>query len=463
MSRIAWREVPRHILHKETPPIAGTALLQPSDLSRRSEPSPSPHDPRDSPRARTPVPTQRSMHLSNPCVACPVSAGSVRASPIITPRSPQCVSVQPAFHARATIHCLQAPGLLTARTVEKVPVPSLSQAYEGQRKLAARVETALTQLSNEIEALHGKKADLCKRLETFEEQLGRSLRVIPHEQTAAGPETLEHAVTKLDTSSNAIGKDGGTESRLRALEHSVAILQDSCVAHSEALDRALAQGVEMRTELEARLEMALSTGIREQLFAESERIQAKMLKEKRERTDGQMSLQDVMTLQEQALSQVASRSEKGLGDLRANVERLERTWNERMLVCEQRVELPVTTNMIPSIRLGMHGHLQSHANATSMDLHGSSRHGDLEDIMRQHITSQRPLEATMDASAAPTATSAEQVDASCSAGTDSAVVASSQNGELQPPVIAEPAMLQVLHDTGPSTAPLASGSRKIDP
>jgi len=229
------------------------------------------------------------------------------------------------------------------------------------------MESGLSQVQSEIAALHGNRADMCKRLEAVEQQLLErcvpDIRLMEEQKAAeaAGTDVPKHAVTKLESGSSSTGKDSCTEAQLRVLFHSVAILQDSCVAHSEALDRGLAQRAEMQAELEARLD----TAVREQLLAESERIQATLLQEKRERTDGQRSLQTLLTLQEQALSQVATRSDTSLEDIRDSVERLEQLWSERLLDCERRLAVPMKNSTIPLNGLGKDIHVFSRRRASA--------------------------------------------------------------------------------------------------
>lgn len=307
-------------------------------------------------------------------------------------------------------------------------------------RLAARVEAGLSQLQAEVATLHGNGADTCKRLEAVEQKFHeRCMPGIPDEQKAAGPEVLEHGTTKLEIGNSPRGKDDFTDAQFRALLNSVAILQDTCVAHSEALDRELSQRVEMQAHLEARLETALSRGIREQLLVESEGLHATLLQEKRERTDGQRSLQAVLTSQRQAISQVATRSDMDLGAVRAHLERLERFWSTKLLECEGKLAQLILSSMPPPCSgLGARAHLQSHARAASVDPHGFSR-----------CTSPLPFEATMNASATPIATPAEEDVASSSARKERAdrlatidsdianFVASRCSGELQPPDAAE--------------------------
>eukprot|EP00419_Tripos_fusus_P024153 CAMPEP_0172729790 /NCGR_PEP_ID=MMETSP1074-20121228/95891_1 /TAXON_ID=2916 /ORGANISM="Ceratium fusus, Strain PA161109" /LENGTH=295 /DNA_ID=CAMNT_0013557351 /DNA_START=287 /DNA_END=1175 /DNA_ORIENTATION=- len=95
----------------------------------------------------------------------------------------------------------------------------------------------------------------------------------------------------------------------RSLQCSVSILQDTCVSHSEALDRSLADLSGLKEEVKC----SIAEDIREKVFNVAQRVGSELWSERRERIQGQQLLQDTLQSQQELLTQLAAFVDAHLG------------------------------------------------------------------------------------------------------------------------------------------------------
>lgn len=164
---------------------------------------------------------------------------------------------------------------------------------EGLARLTSRVDAALADLQADLARLREgaarDQASCTVRLDTLEQRLGAGER--------------EHATCS---------------SEVRSLERSLAAVRESCTAQAEAFERGLAREAEARSELEK----ALGKDMREQVAVESERVHATVMREMRERMDGQKLLRDEVQFQQQSLTRLTSRVDEAFVELREELPRL---------------------------------------------------------------------------------------------------------------------------------------------
>mmetsp|Transcript_107290 Transcript_107290/g.207884 ORF Transcript_107290/g.207884 Transcript_107290/m.207884 type:complete len:392 (+) Transcript_107290:66-1241(+) len=103
----------------------------------------------------------------------------------------------------------------------------------------------------------------------------------------------------------------------RSLQCSVSILQDTCVSHSEALDRSLADLSGLKEEVKC----SIAEDIREKVFNVAQRVGSELWSERRERIQGQQLLQDTLQSQQELLTQLAAFVDRSLGARSSSTER----------------------------------------------------------------------------------------------------------------------------------------------
>lgn len=177
---------------------------------------------------------------------------------------------------------------------------SMLQVQEGLARLTSRfdsnvgdLQTEVTWLRNEVQA----KADATSACETRLSALERRVNESEEEQAAC-------------------------LSRVRALEHALeqglAELRAAAARQGDELCAGLADEAEARCEAER----MLSKELRDQAASEAERAHAVVMREMRERIDGQKNIRDEVQFQQQALVRLQTRVDEAFVELRAEIPRL---------------------------------------------------------------------------------------------------------------------------------------------
>lgn len=169
----------------------------------------------------------------------------------------------------------------------------MPEVHESLARLSTRMETALADLAQELAELRS------------EAQKERS--------TAAAH--LEQLEQRVDC---AREDHMGTTLRINGLERDFAELRALGASQAECFERGLARESESRQELER----AFSKDLKEQITLETERVHSAVMREMRERVDGQKSVRDEVQFQQQTLTRLNSRLDEIVMELRAELPRL---------------------------------------------------------------------------------------------------------------------------------------------
>lgn len=168
-----------------------------------------------------------------------------------------------------------------------------SEFQESLARLSSRVDTALADLQAELARLRGQG----------------------ERERAAGAEKLEVLELGVGTAKE---ESAACSIRVQVLERDLAELKGVGAAQAEALERGLAREAEARAELER----ALGKDLREQIATDAERVHSAVMREMRERIDGQKSLRDEVQFQQQSMTRLTSRVDEVFVELRAELPRL---------------------------------------------------------------------------------------------------------------------------------------------
>mmetsp|Transcript_85185 Transcript_85185/g.237807 ORF Transcript_85185/g.237807 Transcript_85185/m.237807 type:complete len:581 (+) Transcript_85185:34-1776(+) len=128
-------------------------------------------------------------------------------------------------------------------------------------------------------------------------------------------ERLDEAVVKVRTEVPRLQQEDESQ---RAMLTDMSKEHDALAARVEALERNLIEETESRSELEK----ALGKDLREYVNYELERMRDTVMREMRERMDGQKVLREEMQLQQGSLMRLASRVDESLVELRTELPRL---------------------------------------------------------------------------------------------------------------------------------------------
>lgn len=99
----------------------------------------------------------------------------------------------------------------------------------------------------------------------------------------------------------AAAEFGDSAHEFKSLQCSISILQDTCLSHSEALDRGLAHLSGLKDDVKG----CLAEELREKVCAVAQRVGSQLWAERRERMLGQQLLQDTLQSQQELLTQLA--------------------------------------------------------------------------------------------------------------------------------------------------------------
>uniref|UniRef100_A0A7S4R678 Uncharacterized protein n=1 Tax=Alexandrium monilatum TaxID=311494 RepID=A0A7S4R678_9DINO len=173
-----------------------------------------------------------------------------------------------------------------------------------------------------------QSTSLAARLETLERTVAEVSATCKVQAAALERALAEQRVwceSRLESSEQSLAKAQGSCSgqdleelrsaclqRAEFAEQSATQVRASCVERMEALERTLVQEASARAELRK----AVEKEAREQATQEAERVHAVVLREMRERTEGQKALRDEVQFQQQALVRLASRVDEALMEFR---------------------------------------------------------------------------------------------------------------------------------------------------
>eukprot|EP00927_Polykrikos_kofoidii_P001693 TRINITY_DN10650_c0_g1_i2.p1 TRINITY_DN10650_c0_g1~~TRINITY_DN10650_c0_g1_i2.p1 ORF type:complete len:752 (-),score=126.27 TRINITY_DN10650_c0_g1_i2:417-2672(-) len=236
---------------------------------------------------------------------------------------------------------------------------------EGLARLSTRVDSAIGDLNMRLDASIGDlKAhfddllgsridsaigDLHMRLEGSMGDLNKEVQHLVEQARADTAEARTSCFRKVETVEQhlTVMREEATTAmaRTRSLEQGLTEVKAACNAHVEALERSQAAEAEARAELER----TIAEDLRDQVVQESSEVRETVMREMRERMEGQKVLRDEMQHQQQTIMQLMSRMDEASVELRTAVPRLAQDlasqkaeackWIENLACTSERVEV----------------------------------------------------------------------------------------------------------------------------
>lgn len=184
--------------------------------------------------------------------------------------------------AAVPLPLLRRPRTLVSRE-DALPCPAQDGAAEICSVLSQRLEVLEQRFEHEEKR---ERPLIWQRLKALEHRLD---------------DQCSHTIRSAESRPSAVTEFGESTDELRSLQRSVSILQDTCVSHSEALDRSLADFSVLKEEVKC----CLTEEIREKVCAMAQSVGSELWTERSERMLGQQLLQDTLQSQQEFLTQLA--------------------------------------------------------------------------------------------------------------------------------------------------------------